>query len=117
MRAAMKMSVALSAAVLGLSACGSGLELSQEEAAEAMLTAEEFPLEGFTRGEVDETLPEGGEEETDEDSLAALLEGQDVPEACQEALEATDLNSGSIIAQSKATFTQGDESAPLPTEV
>ncbi|MGB5935686.1 MAG: hypothetical protein WBG76_07450 [Ornithinimicrobium sp.] len=117
MRAAMKMSVALSAAVLGLSACGSGLELSQEEAAEAMLTAEEFPLEGFTRGEVDESWPEGGEEETDEDSLAALLEGQDVPEACQEALEATDLNSGTITAQSKATFTQGDESAPLPTEV
>ncbi len=117
MRRAMKVPVAMSAVVLVLSSCGSGVELSQEETAEALLTAEEFPLEGFTRGEVDESLPEGGEEETDEDSLAALLEGQDVPEECQEALEATDLNSGTITAQSKATFTQGDESAPLPTEV
>lgn len=117
MRLAIKVPVAMSAVVLVLSACGDGLELSQEETAEAILTAEEFPLEGYTRGEVDESLPEGDGQENGEDSLAALLEGQDVPQACREALEATDLNSGTITAQSKATFTRGDASAPLPTEV
>ncbi|CAN5430902.1 hypothetical protein BH23ACT6_BH23ACT6_17690 [soil metagenome] len=117
MRAAMKMAVVLGAGVLGLSACGGGLELSQDQTAEAVLSAEEFPLDGFTRGDIDESLPEEGDEEADEDSLAALLEGQDVSAACQEALEATDLSGGTITAQSKATFTQGDDSAPLPTEV
>ncbi|MGB5952939.1 MAG: hypothetical protein WBG57_10580 [Ornithinimicrobium sp.] len=118
MRAAMKMAVTLGAGVLTLSACGSGgLELSQEQTAQAVLTAEEFPLDGFTRGEVDESLPSEDEDAAAEDSLASLLEGQEVPDACQEALEATDLSSGAITAQSKATFTQGDDSAPLPTEV
>lgn len=117
MRAAMKMAVVLGAGVLGLSACGGGLELSQDQTAEAVLSAEEFPLDGFTRGDIDESLPEEGDEEADEDSLAALLEGQDVSAPCQEALEATDLSGGTITAQSKATFTQGDDSAPLPTEV
>lgn len=118
MRAAMTMAMTLSVGVLGLSACGGGgLELSQEETAEAVLTAEQFPLDGFTRGEVDESLPDQDQAEDSEDSLAALLQGQEVPEACQDALEATDLSSGEITAQSKATFTQGDDSAPLPTEV
>lgn len=103
--------------MVGLSACGGGLELDQAQTAEVLLTSEEFPLDGFTRGEVEEVAADSAEatDAPSDDSLAALLEGQDVPESCLEALEATDLSNDDFIAQSSVMFTQGDASSPLPT--
>ncbi len=106
-------------AMLGLTACGGGLALDQEQTAQVLLTSEEFPLDGFTRGDVEEVSP-GDADVTSapsDDSLAALLEGQDVPEVCLEALEATDLSNDDFTAQSSVLFTQGDASAPLPNTV
>jgi len=103
--------------LLGLGACGGGTELSQEQTAQVLLSAEEFPLDGYTRGEVQEGGSSEGGDAPEDDSLAALLEGQDVPEACMEALEATDLGGDDFSAQSTVTFTQGDQSSPLPTTV
>lgn len=109
----------VSTAVLGLAACGGGLELDQAETAEVLLTSEEFPLDGFTRGEVEEAAPEDASTTSapSEDSLAALLQDQDVPEVCLEALEATDLSNDDFTAQSSVLFSQGDSSTPLPTTV
>ncbi|MGC1206768.1 MAG: hypothetical protein WA880_02300 [Ornithinimicrobium sp.] len=107
----------IATAMVGLSACGGGLELDQAQTAEVLLTSEEFPLDGFTRGEVEEVAADSAEatDAPSDDSLAALLEGQDVPESCLEALEATDLSNDDFIAQSSVMFTQGDASSPLPT--
>lgn len=106
--------------VLGLTACGDGgVELSQEQTAQVLLTSEEFPLDGFSRGEVDQSASEEATATTgpSDDSLAALLEGQDVSPTCLDALEATDLGNDDFMAQSSVTFTQGDESALVPTTV
>lgn len=109
--------VALGVPVLALGACGGTTELTQEQTAEVLLSPEEFPLDGFTRGEVQQNDAGEGDGAGEDDSLAALLEGQDVPEACMEALEATNLGGDNLGAQSMVTFTQGDQSAPLPTTV
>lgn len=105
--------------MLGLTACGGGLELDQAQTAEALLTSEECPLDGFTRGEVEEVAVDDADttDAPSDDSLAALLEGQDVPESCLEALEATDLSNDDFTAQSSVLFTQGDASSPLPTTI
>ncbi len=106
----------ISAGLFGVTACAGSLELTQPQTAQVLLTSEEFPLDGFTRGEV-ETAAEDGVASDDpaRDSLAALLEGQDVPPQCLEALRATDLGNDDFSAESSVTFTQGDASAPLPT--
>ncbi|MGB3259185.1 MAG: hypothetical protein WBA72_14500 [Ornithinimicrobium sp.] len=106
-------------AVLGLTACSGGVELDQAETAEVLLSSEEFPLDGFTRGEVEESAPDNADPTSapSEDSLAALLQDQDVPEVCLEALEATDLSNDDFTAQSSVLFSQGDASTPLPTTV
>lgn len=107
----------LSASAAGLSACGAS-ELTQAQTASVLLTQEEFPVEGFTRGEVSERDPAEDDAETTasaDDSLAALIEGQDVPDACREALEATGLSDAGVVAQSSVTFS-GESSGLLPTE-
>ncbi|MGI8946797.1 MAG: hypothetical protein ACR2FV_02205 [Ornithinimicrobium sp.] len=107
----------LAVCATGMSAC-SDSELRQDQTADVLLTQEEFPLEGFTRGEVTEREPtEDGAESTasTDDSLAALIEGQDVPDACREALEATGLSDEGVVAQSSVTFS-GESSGLLPTE-
>ena len=93
------------------------LELDQAQTSEVLLTSEEFPLDGFTRGEVEEAATDsaGATDSPSDDSLAALLEGQNVPESCLKALEATDLSNDDFTAQSSVMFTQGDASSPLPT--
>lgn len=115
MRTKISAAVIIGAGVLGLSACGGSVELDQAQTAESLLTAEEFPLDGFTRGEVEQS---SGEEDAEDDgSLADLVEGQDVPEKCLAALEATDFDDSSFAAQSDVEFTGGDESAMLPVAV
>lgn len=101
--------------MLGLSACGGSVELDQAQTAQVLLTAEEFPLDGFTRGEVEQSSPD--EDADDEGSLADLVEGQDVPEKCLTALEATNFSEDSFAAQSDVEFTGGDESAMFPVAV
>ena len=79
---------------------------------DALLSAEEFPLDGFTRGEVQQS--EGDE---DGGSLADLVEGQDVPQECLTALQATNFDDSNFAAQSNVEFTGGDGSAMLPVAV
>lgn len=107
----------LSLCLIGLSAC-SDRELTQAQTADVLLTEGEFPIEGFTRGEVNEREPTEDAAETTaspDDSLAALIEGQDVPDACREALEATGLSDEGVVAQSSVTFS-GESSDLLPRE-
>ncbi len=102
-----------------VTACGGASELSQQQTADVLLTQEDFPVDGFTRGEVTERDPTTDDAQTTastEDSLAALVEGQDVPGACREALEETGLSDADVAAQSSVTFS-GDSSGLLPTEV
>ncbi len=65
----------IATAMVGLSACGGGLELDQAQTSEVLLTSEEFPLDGFTRGEVEEVAADSAEatDSPSDDSLAALL--------------------------------------------
>lgn len=108
------------AALLSIAACGGDSALTQEQTAEVLLTEEEFPLDGFTRGEVTEQDPVDDAESTEspDDSLAALLEGQDVEEACLEALESTDIGGEGIASESMVTFSgEAAEESMLPTEV
>lgn len=115
MRAKFSTVVIVGVGVLGLSACGGSVELDQTQTAEVLLTAEEFPLDGFTRGEVEQSS--GEEEPQDQGSMADLVEGQDVPEKCLDALEATNFDDRSFAAQSDVEFTGGDGSALIPLSV
>lgn len=91
------------------------MELDQAQTAEVLLSAEEFPLDGFTRGDVEQS---SGEDDAEgEGSLADLVEGQDVPEKCLSALEATNFDDSSFVAQSDVEFSGGDESAMFPVAV
>ncbi|MCK0112228.1 hypothetical protein MWU75_08775 [Ornithinimicrobium sp. F0845] len=99
-------------ACLGLSACGGGDDpLTQEQASQALLTEEDFPLEGFTAGEVQEGAAE-------EDAAAGeLLE--DVPGAdqfsdeCLDALGTLESLDADFTAQSMVEFTGEDTGASL----
>lgn len=112
MRTKLSAAAIIGVGILGLSACGGSVELDQAQTADSLLSAEEFPLDGFTRGEVQETSGDG-----EDGSLADLLEGQDVPEKCLTALEATNFNDSNFTAQSNVEFSGGDESAPIPVSV
>lgn len=108
----------LGGSALGLTGCGDS-ELTQAQTANVLLSEAEFPVQGFTRGEVSERDPAEDDAETTastDDSLAALVEGQDVPGACREALEQTGLSDEGVLAQSSVTFT-GASDGLLPTEV
>jgi hypothetical protein len=106
------MTIALTAtALLGLSACGGGNEaLTQEQTREALLTEEDFPLDGFTAGEVTEGSSDDGEE-------AVPLEdfpGQDqLSDECVELLESLEGMDTNFTAQSSVDFT-GEEGAETP---
>jgi hypothetical protein len=110
---------ATATSVLALSACGGdeGAELTQEQTAEVLLTEEEFPLEGFTRGPV--AQQEEGSEATaaPDESLAALIEGQEVPEGCREALESTSFGDDDLAAESSVSFSGDDTTSMLPQNV
>lgn len=97
---------------MGLSACGGSVELDQAQSAEALLSAEEFPLDGFTRGEVKQS---SGDE--DGGSLADLVQGEVVPEKCLTALKATNFDDSNFAAQSSVEFTGGDASSQIPVAV
>ncbi len=112
MRTKLSAAAIIAVGVIGLSACGGSVELDQAQTAGALLSAEEFPLDGFTRGEVEQS---SGDE--DGGSLADLVEGGDVPEKCLTALKATNFDDSNFAAQSNVEFTGGDESALAPVAV
>ena len=111
------------AGLLVLTGCGGGSgsgedELSQAQTAEVLLTEEEFPLEGFTRGTVTQQEADAAEQTAAaEDTLASLIEGQDVPEACRTALEGASFGEGEMAAESSVTFSGDDTSALLPQQI
>lgn len=99
-------------AALGLSACGGGGDpLTQEQTTQALLTQEEFPLEGFTRGEVDEGVEDA------EGAAGDLLEdfpGADQLSAeCVEALGSLETLDADFGAQSTVEFVGEDTEGSL----
>ncbi|HLS45249.1 MAG TPA: hypothetical protein VK045_07425 [Ornithinicoccus sp.] len=106
------MTIALTAtALLGLSACGDGTEpLTQEQTREALLTDADFPLDGFTAGDVTEgSADEGGEGDPLSD-----FPGQDqLSDECVEILEGLNELETGFGAQSSVDFT-GEEDAASP---
>ncbi len=112
MRTKLSAAAIIGVGIIGLSACGGSVELDQAQTAEALLSAEEFPLDGFTRGEVEQS---SGDE--DGGSLADLVQGEDVPEKCLTALEATNFDDSNFAAQSNVEFTGGDASTQIPVAV
>lgn len=113
------MTIALSAAALvGLAACGGSEPLTQEQTRDALLTEEEFPLDGFTAaGEIEEGSddgPAGSGEELLEDFPGA----DQMEQECQDALTAMAEADPGYSAQSKLTFTNdGAESVMGPPTV
>lgn len=86
--------------------------------ADALLTDEEFPLDGFTRGEVTaETGSEAASEEEAAGALDDLTQGQDLSAECEEALQFTDAGQGDVGQGSSVDFTSGTESDLVPTSV
>lgn len=93
------------ATALTLSACGGGSDpLTQEQTAEALLTEEEFPLEGFTAG----TIQEGTGDTTadpDDDPLAGFPGADQLEQECQDALSEIGSMDAVFDAQSSLEFT------------
>lgn len=85
---------------------------------EALLTEEEFPLEGFTRGDV--TAESGSEALSEEDAAGALddlTKGQDLSAACEEALQFTDVAQADVGEGSAVDFTIASETDTFPVTV
>lgn len=95
--------------------------LTQEQTAELLLTQEEFPVEGWTRGEPEPVETGDSDEETadGEDSFEDLFEGTDgIPQECLDALNRVgDLGSENVQAGSKVSFDgPEDEGSIIPAE-
>lgn len=111
---------------LALSACGGGGDgsveeapadaLTQEQTEQLLLTQDEFPIEGWTRGEVSAVETGDDVDETAaEDSFDDLFAGTDgIPQECLDALERVgDMGSENVTAGSKVTFEGPDEASTL----
>lgn len=86
-----KMTTAASiACIVGLmAACGSGSEpLTQEQASKAILTDEDFPLDGFTRGQQQDGLTDKSDDQ--DESSSKMLENSDASQECKDAFKAID---------------------------
>lgn len=106
------------AATLGLAACGGSSDpLTQEQTREALLTEAEFPLDGFTAGEVSER--EEGEDSTEspEDVLSDFPGAEDLDQECQDALASLDSLDADFSASSSLDFTgtEGESMFGAPT--
>lgn len=104
--------IALSAAALvGLAACGGAEPLTQEQTTEALLTEEDFPLDGFTAGEVTEgsTGTDGGAE----DVLEGFPGADQLEQECQDALTAMGEADPDYEAQSSISFTGSEGDSPM----
>lgn len=99
------MTIALTAtALLGLTACGGSEPLTQEQSSQALLTQDDFPLEGFTAGTVEE-----GASDTDTTGTFEDFPGADqFSDECTDALAAVEGLSSKFTTQSSVDFT-GEE--------
>ncbi|WP_256842298.1 hypothetical protein [Ornithinimicrobium cryptoxanthini] len=110
------MTIALTAtALLGLSACGGSEPLTQEQSREALLTQEDFPLDGFAAG----TVEEGASDSEATDALADFPGADQFSDECTDALESVENVGSKFTTQSSVDFTGDDSSATLigPAEV
>lgn len=103
------------AAALTLSACGGGGDpLTQEQVSQALLTEDDFPLEGYTAGTVEEGSTDDAESTAGSEDLLEGFPGADqLSQECQDALTAVasmDVNSG---AQAKVEFTGSGDDSPM----
>lgn len=92
--------------VSALAACGGGPDALDEQAAEeALLTEDEFPLEGYTRGSVTTGVQEAGEYDP--------ASAPDTSDECREALEAFgSLNHEEYLSSSaSARFDKGQDAS------
>lgn len=86
--------------------------------ADALLTEDEFPLDGFTRGTVtQEAGSDGASAEEATGALEELTAGQDLSPECEEALQATDIGQSEVGDGSAVDFTGPAGSTPLPTSI
>lgn len=110
--------------VLALGACGGGGDveeaqadaLSQEQTEQLLLTQDEFPIEGWTRGEPEPVeTGDDADETAAEDSFDDLFAGTEgIPQECLDALERVgDMGSENVTAGSKVTFEGPDEASTL----
>lgn len=101
--------VALAAATaLTLTACGGNEPLTQEQSASVLLTEEEFGVDGWTRGEVQDASDDDTDQSTAgaEDTVEDAFEGLGIPQACQDALTSIqDGQFGSLPVGSSVSFT------------
>lgn len=97
------------AAALGLSACGGSEPLTQEQTRDALLTEEEFPLDGFVPGAISEQ--EGGDDSSDtsEDILSEFPGAEDMDQECQDALAGLESLDAGFGASSSLDFTGAEE--------
>lgn len=111
------MTIGLAAtALLGLSACGGGAEpLTQEQASEALLTQDDFPLDGFTAGSV----TEGSSDSEATDALSSFPGADQLSDECTDALAGVENVGQKFTTQSSVDFTGDDAEATLagPAEV
>lgn len=99
------------ATALTLSACGGGSEpLTQEQTSEALLTEDEFPLDGFTMGTVEEGVSDDDSSTADDNPLEGFPGADQLSQECQDALTAVGSMETSATAQSQVEFTgsEGD---------
>lgn len=103
------------AATLGLSACGGSEPLSQEQTSAGLLTEAEFPLDGFTAGEI--TEKEAGDEAPSASMLDSIPGVDELDPECKEAVAALDTLDADFSAQSTLDFTgaEGDSPFGAPT--
>lgn len=107
------------ACVVGLvAACGGGSSepLTQDQVTKALLTDEEFPLDGLTRGQEETGKPT---KDSDSDSSTGdmddMLEGSDASDECKEAFKAVDEIDGSDEVEAAASVEYSAENADNPT--
>ncbi|WP_462418448.1 hypothetical protein [Kytococcus sp. Marseille-QA3725] len=102
-------------AATGLSACGGGPEaLSEEDAKAALLTEENFPLDGYKASKSEDSSDEesgDSDEQTFEDFIFMF---EDVSDECKDAGKAMDdLGPSNEDDNSTATFKKGDKVAEV----
>lgn len=106
------LTIALTAsAVLGLSACGGGAApMTQEQSRDALLTDAEFPLDGFTAGEISE----GTSDDTSESlSLEEIVGDDQLSKECSDAWQKLDTLEADFTAKSSVDFTSDGAPDPL----
>lgn len=108
------LALASTVAVTSLTACGGKETLSAEDAEAALLTEENFPLEGYTATQ--NATDESSDSEDDSSFEDFIFMFDDVPDGCKEAgkaLDEAELFKKEGPESPKATFKNGEKAAEV----